>query len=532
MTHLQSILTSKHSDSGYWLSLAEHRRPLWRGKSFLTVPWQQKISMKGAVNPDPLPTSHFLHPLRNTPLLVNRTVQEHSPHQGIPSSTSMQRPSLAMKQTRCCRIPSCKCHPRGCPTRTYTEWLSPTDMPNFQAQWRIPTQMRCSIYHSSQRSHPIHQFKPYQPIEQAPAFEDDVWYDDFSQGFPAAPIYQHPSFPVPTSMAPMQSHETIDLTQDTDDFVPTSPVQKRKRSNDDIGKETSSFKKQALAFQPPSHPPGPPPPPPLNPNRRRQLKGHRHIQGFPPASSPLPPNIEFCDILYEYPNHIHGELLLRMNREGGYTVRMMRETSKCLVPPNPKDKGNPKGVYVLEEKELKNRLANARPRLDPEGKGSKRKRKSSDEDDKSHDDAKVYGALVESAAKRAKVDDEGTADATSRISSAGNAQYPTPPKTVPSSPIVATFPQSPSKLSAPAPAPVPTLAAPAATKMTSNSCLALQNRMHDFLHDHFHDHMLEIDLNKSYKKKTNTYTNDIHKYAEEMIERREKIAKGRGCRGG
>ena len=50
--------------------------------------------------------------------------------------------------------------------------------------------------------------------------------------------------------------------------------------------------------------------------------------------------------------------------------------------------------------------------------------------------------------------------------------------------------------------------------------------MHDFLHDHFHDHMLEINLNKSYKKKTNTYTNDIHKYAEEMIERREKIAKG------
>ena len=90
-------------------------------------------------------------------------MQEHSPHQGIPSSISMQHPSLAMKRTRCCRIPSCQCHPRGCPTRTYTEWLSPTDMPNFQAQWRIPTQMRCSIYHSSQRSHPIHQFNHINP---------------------------------------------------------------------------------------------------------------------------------------------------------------------------------------------------------------------------------------------------------------------------------------------------------------------------------------------------------------------------------
>ena len=38
--------------------------------------------------------------------------------------------------------------------------------------------------------------------------------------------------------------------------------------------------------------------------------------------------------------------------------------------------------------------------------------------------------------------------------------------------------------------------------------------------------MQEINLNKTYKKKTNTYTNAIHKYAEDMIARQEKIAKG------
>ena len=417
-------------------------------------------------------------------------------------------------------------------------------MASFNGDAGSPGSLACSNVYGTQYLPFVSVQQSYQPnqayqlVDHAAGFEDDAWYGELPQSPPAAPAYQNVSFPVLTLTAPVQSRELIDLTEETDNVLQAGPTKKRKRPNDDVGKEDSSFKKQALAFQPSSHPrsPPPPPPPPSKPIHRRQLKGHRHIEGFPPADSPLPPNLDFCTILHDYPNHVHGPLILRMNREGDYSVPMMREASKCLVSPNPKNKENPKGVYVLEEKELKNRLASARPRLDPEGKGSKRKRRRrSDEDGDGHGGVKGDDDVVESSSKRAKVDDKDNGDGSSRRSSIANAQYPTPPKTVPSSPIVATTsPQTPAEPSTSAPAPAPLTATTTTANttktttpgMTSSTCLNLQTRMHDFLHHHFLDHMMEINLNKTYKKKTNAYTNAIHKYAEEMIERQERIAKG------
>ena len=140
MTHLHPTSTSKHLDSGCWLSLAEHPRPSRMGKPLLATPWQRKTSVKVAVNSHPPLTSQTLHPLRNTLLSVNKTVQKHSLQQGVPSSTiSTQHPFSAMKQRRCCRILTCQRHPHGCLTSRLTGWISLTAMPDFQAQWRLPT---------------------------------------------------------------------------------------------------------------------------------------------------------------------------------------------------------------------------------------------------------------------------------------------------------------------------------------------------------------------------------------------------------
>ncbi|MCJ1368593.1 hypothetical protein MMC16_007737 [Acarospora aff. strigata] len=80
------------------------------------------------------------------------------------------------------------------------------------------------------------------------------------------------------------------------------------------------------------------------------------IPGYPPKDAPIQPSLEDDELIRRFPNHLHGEVLLRLN-DKGWGAKEIVDVAQC-----PELKANTIGKRIQKAKVMRDGLRLAQPR--------------------------------------------------------------------------------------------------------------------------------------------------------------------------